>query len=804
MARAFTLEIERVVDLIKERSLELAPRLLTPAKQKVNGVTSYVCPFCGNGSGQSGDGLAWYEPDKRFTCFVCDNSGGGSVKQYDIIDIYQQVNSVGDNLVAIKEIAQLLGIEHNLNGDTNNNQVKKADVKPKETIKAEQAIIKETKIDDIKLYVKEYVKESEITKQLQEHFPRFRNELLTNKFDNIAKFYKNKGLDVTSNFLYSLGNVGYFEFYNNPNLMFLCDINKGQHISRQLNNETKGFSKGNGGAYCWNTDNLNNHKVVFVTEGETDCLTLLLCGYYAVSMTSANNIPGLFSLVANNQDKYFIVCYDNDEKGIKKKNEFNQLCNAKEIVNYIIFPISKKTPDVKDINDWYNADKTGLLEKLQEYFEIASQYWDIYTATQQEQAKKELADFNITNNIDTIINDIFNSTSGYKLIGDEYNELNNCIDGFKTGITVLGGGEGSGKTTLINQFIDNFAEQNIKTLVFSTEMLSRHIVARSTSRYHFNNAIKKENFNTLMYRNSDFLYGKDYTTKQYIDSDEVRAIKARLLKEYATSLNNNLIISDLVNDWDLIKKQIEQFSIANADENKVVVIDYLQNLTLNHDEIKADDEINKITFILMALKVLASKYNLVIVVLSSLNKMGKREGDTDSTVLMGTVNLAHLAELILILQNGEIKIEKEKVKESEKNKNGWKLNTDEKKIEVYRYKDTRFGDKDISYIRSKLAIVKNRYGANNKTIYFKFYQAFSYFAPVADNQIEQSFALKNIVGGIPTKENNRKETEFAELEFDKNGNIKGDKDELERLNQSNNEIPFKDDDDDDLDTGDIN
>ena len=798
MALSLTLEIERVVDLIKERSLELAPRILTPAKQKVNGVTSYVCPFCGNGSGQSGDGLAWYEPDKRFTCFVCDNSGGGSVKQYDIIDIYQQVNSVGDNLVAIKEIAQLLGIEHNLNGDTNNNQVKKADVKPKETIKAEQANCKETSINDIK----RYVDEREKIKEVLEHFSSYRNDLLTNKFDNIAKFYKNKGLDVTSDFLYNLGNIGYYEFYNNPNLMFLCDINKGQYISRQLNNETKGFSKGNGGAYCWNTDNLDKNKVIFVTEGETDCLTLLLCGYYAVSMTSCTNQEGLFSLVANNQDKYFIVCYDNDEKGNEEKNKFIDKCNQSNLPNYITFLI-KKLPNVKDINDWYNADKSGLLEKLKEYFEVASQYWDLYIATQQEQAKKELVNLNISNNIDTIINDIFNSTSGYKLLGDEYTELNNCIDGFKTGITVLGGGEGSGKTTLINQFIDNFAEQNIKTLVFSTEMLSRHIVARSTSRYHFNNAVKKENFNTLMYRNSDFLYGKDYTTKQYIDSDEVREIKASLLKEYATSLNNNLTISELVNDYDLIRKQIIQFSIANANENKVVVIDYLQNLTLNHDEIKADDEINKITFILMALKVLASKYNLVIVVLSSLNKMGKREGDTDSTVLMGTVNLAHLAELILILQNGEIKIEKEKVKKSEKNENGWKLITDEKRIEVYRYKDTRFGDKDISYIRSKLAIVKNRYGANNKTIYFKFYQAFSYFAPVADNQIEQSFALKNIVGGIPTKENNRKETEFSELVFDENGNTLGDKDERERLNQSNNEISFKDDDDYEYERGDI-
>ena len=119
MALTFTLELDRVIDLIKERSLELAPQLLTQAKQKVNGHITYICPFCGNGSGQSGDGLVWYDRDKRFSCFKCDNSVNGSVKQYDIIDIYQHVNSISDNVVAVKEIAQKLGIEHSLNGDTN-------------------------------------------------------------------------------------------------------------------------------------------------------------------------------------------------------------------------------------------------------------------------------------------------------------------------------------------------------------------------------------------------------------------------------------------------------------------------------------------------------------------------------------------------------------------------------------------------------------------------------------------------------------------------------------------------------------
>ena len=49
------MEKNRAIQEIKSRGLEVLSCITTPAKNKVNGKQSYVCPICGHGS--SGDGL---------------------------------------------------------------------------------------------------------------------------------------------------------------------------------------------------------------------------------------------------------------------------------------------------------------------------------------------------------------------------------------------------------------------------------------------------------------------------------------------------------------------------------------------------------------------------------------------------------------------------------------------------------------------------------------------------------------------------------------------------------------------------
>lgn len=57
----------------KEEIKNREPDFLKPAKQKVNGHTSYICPGCNNGSGSSGTVIA-LDPkntrSKRYKCLV--------------------------------------------------------------------------------------------------------------------------------------------------------------------------------------------------------------------------------------------------------------------------------------------------------------------------------------------------------------------------------------------------------------------------------------------------------------------------------------------------------------------------------------------------------------------------------------------------------------------------------------------------------------------------------------------------------------------------------------------------------------
>ena len=74
--------------MISEEALQnikrtVDPRqFLIPAKHK-----TYVCPYCGSGTGKDGTGMNYYEDTNTVHCWVCN-------KNYDVLDIYQQVHGL--------------------------------------------------------------------------------------------------------------------------------------------------------------------------------------------------------------------------------------------------------------------------------------------------------------------------------------------------------------------------------------------------------------------------------------------------------------------------------------------------------------------------------------------------------------------------------------------------------------------------------------------------------------------------------------------------------------------------------------
>ena len=64
---------------------------LPKAKKRVGGYDTYICPFCGNGSGPDGDGISTKD-GIHFKCFKCDFYG-------DYLAIIRKRDNLSENEV---------------------------------------------------------------------------------------------------------------------------------------------------------------------------------------------------------------------------------------------------------------------------------------------------------------------------------------------------------------------------------------------------------------------------------------------------------------------------------------------------------------------------------------------------------------------------------------------------------------------------------------------------------------------------------------------------------------------------------
>ena len=82
-------DIIQQIKSITPETLE-AHGVITPAKVKVNGHNTYICPECGNGKGDKGDGLVVYENSNgyRYHCYKCGENFGNFRLLGNYFDLY--------------------------------------------------------------------------------------------------------------------------------------------------------------------------------------------------------------------------------------------------------------------------------------------------------------------------------------------------------------------------------------------------------------------------------------------------------------------------------------------------------------------------------------------------------------------------------------------------------------------------------------------------------------------------------------------------------------------------------------------
>lgn len=102
------MDLKRVREAVKASTDVIMTTLAGRAPREVNGHPTYICPFCNNGTGSSGDGLAYdvKRPGYHLKCFACGFYG-------DVIELYQKAAGK-DHVQAVRELAALAGITGDL------------------------------------------------------------------------------------------------------------------------------------------------------------------------------------------------------------------------------------------------------------------------------------------------------------------------------------------------------------------------------------------------------------------------------------------------------------------------------------------------------------------------------------------------------------------------------------------------------------------------------------------------------------------------------------------------------------------
>ena len=532
---------------------------LTPAKKRVQGKTTYICPLCGNGKGSTGDGLS-VDPKgdgTQLKCFKCGFYG-------DIVDLYQQEHNT-DAGTAFKALYEAFNITIDAENTTPKQPRKTAkdtNTPPAETTANTAQIESIESKPDFTNYIKAC--KEHIGDQRAQEYLSFRG--LSNEL--AARFWL--GYDPATGFL-------------------IIPVTKSFYIARNTDSNSKFRYNNPKGASIelFNLKALQNEaaRPVFITEGAIDALSIIEAGGEALALNSVSNVRKLLEhLKAQTIRSTLIINLDSDEAGRKASKEL-----AEGLRELNIKYVSAELSEYKDANEALIASREGLTEAV--------------AAAERATIKPDnIADYIRQSMPDEIqgLKDQSNRKTGFKNLDAQAGSI-------YAGLYAVGGISSVGKTTFISQLADQMAAQGQHVLFFSMEQSRLEMVSKSIARQTYIKDEKKA-ISSLRIRNGEGGELVDEATEAYIASvgDRVSVIEG----------NFNCNVS-------FISDYTKQYIQSNRGVKPIVIIDYLQVLTAEPDpktgKASADTRQN-IDHNVTQLKRLSRSLDIPIFIISSVNR----------------------------------------------------------------------------------------------------------------------------------------------------------------------------------------
>lgn len=669
-------------EIIRSSWEDILQRITSPAKEKVNRQTSYICPLCGHG--KSGDGLTVNpkSPDgNSLKCFGCGFTG-------DIIDLIGRLENISYYPEKLKRAGELAGVD--VSAINTSKGSKTASRNEQSYNRNEQAAG-----TDMDTHTNTYTP-THTHNEAETLLPYFRE---CNSRIKETDYLTRRGISPEIANRFMLGYDPHFTQYTKGAVWeaLIIPTGYGSYVARNTDPaaDAKNRYRKYGNSTPLNLGALKTaKKPIFIVEGEIDCLSIVEAGGEAIGLGSTANYRQLVDAIKRQKPAQPIVlALDNDEAGQNTAEAIAKELDKLGETYYRMNPAG----DFKDSNEALVANPEAFAKAVAEAERLEVEAFEAekeaYLATRTDKHIKAFV-----GDIVGRANTPAQSTGFYK--------LDQTLDGgLYPGLYVLGAISSLGKTTLALQVADNIARQARDVLIFSLEMSRYELMAKSISRHTFEEVEEYGGGNRNLAKTTlGITTGSRYQRYSPEEKDLIKTAMS-VYSEYSPYLYINEGMGNI--NVDMVRETVEKhIRFTESKRPPVILIDYLQLLQPVNE--RATDKQN-VDRNVMELKRISRDFGTTVIAISSVNRSNymtpidfesfKESGGIEfsSDVVLG-LQLACLEEE-LFTKDGKIADKRARIKTA--------------KAESPR--------------QIQLIVLKNRNGETGGRVDFDYYQPFNYF-----------------------------------------------------------------------------
>ena len=372
-------------------------------------------------------------------------------------------------------------------------------------------------------------------------------------------------------------------------------------------------------------DAQDTQEVLFVTEGIFDALAVVEAGAAAVALNGKDNIRYLLAAYRKKPSKKtLILCMNNNDQGQATREKLVQglLKQGAEVgADFITINIcgKSKTPNaalienresfISDVQAAIEAAGMSREQRAKEQREAEEQKV-LEEQKAQEVKRQEYLQGAAAARIPAFESEIRDRAS-VPAISTGFYSLDQILDGgLYEGLYIMGAISSLGKTTFALQLMDNIAQGGRDVLIFSLEMATSELMAKSISRQTFAlSGGKPRDAKTTR----GILAGSRYANYSKSEQDLIRKATEKY-REYA----GRIFITEGIGNVGVldIKKRVEKH-IDITGRAPVVLIDYLQLLAPSDPRYSDKQNTDRAV---LALKQLSRDRRIPVVAISSFNR----------------------------------------------------------------------------------------------------------------------------------------------------------------------------------------